>query len=493
MNRYKITAALMAVAMLAGMTACGNTAEEALSETAESETIAEETTTATEEETSVEEETIAEEDVIAEEITTLAETEMETFDDEIEYAEETTVAEEIPVFDVTTIAKPSVSDYDSYSDYMDAYEEYMESYNAYIAEYDEYIEEYFGDADEPVGEQLVFKYNEYDVLPAEDRGFNAPEGFNEADYTDRFYEWKFDESIVIESKEKLIESGLSAEAFSAAEKYILGCEEYSETVETMSTAALNDEGLYEYGNNTIRIDAELIDENGNPVIVFNKGAYDDFDGDGKKEAFIMFTTPYFGFSNKINFTFFADSEGKVSFVSYGYDGILTPIRYNGFMHMGVSYGVNISTSHSEIFAVENGKAVKKHENQFIGSKRGILIEETAAQAPGCWYVFWDNKLKEYFEVAMEDIDNEFVAEIYNSEAFKIVESEYNTEFSEEEFKNTAKFYGGKYIVIEPWRLAFEFDGKCIYYAPESILCYNEEKAAEINIDAAEYYAVKLDS
>ena len=90
MNIRKITAAVMAVTILAGMTACGNTAEESVSEstTAEVTTTVAETTTATEETTTTAEETVAETTAVTEETTTAAET--------------TTVAEETAIEDNST-------------------------------------------------------------------------------------------------------------------------------------------------------------------------------------------------------------------------------------------------------------------------------------------------------------------------------------------------------------------------------------------------------
>ena len=82
MNIRKITAAVMAVTILAGMTACGNTADESVSEittaevttVAETTTTAEETTTVTEEPTTTTETTTVTEEptIISESVTTSA-------------------------------------------------------------------------------------------------------------------------------------------------------------------------------------------------------------------------------------------------------------------------------------------------------------------------------------------------------------------------------------------------------------------------------------
>ena len=150
-------------------------------------------------------------------------------------------------------------------------------------------------------------------------------------------------------------------------------------------------------------DGYLIDQSGNITAVFNEGFCDDFDGDGKNEAFIVYNSvgptekmtsayPY----NDTDYAVFVGSDGAAEVVSDGVWGGCRAIRYSGFIHMLTDFGVNNSTMRAEIFALEDGKPVKKHEEYIIrGVTHGFMIKESAPQAPAPWYVFWDNDAREY--------------------------------------------------------------------------------------------------
>ena len=67
---------------------------------------------------------------------------------------------------------------------------------------------------------------------------------------------------------------------------------------------------------------------------------DDFDGDGKQEAFLLLGTPSFDWlSDREEFAVFVNSSGAAQLLCNGVGAYFEPIRYNGFMHMGISFGV----------------------------------------------------------------------------------------------------------------------------------------------------------
>lgn len=294
-----------------------------------------------------------------------------------------------------------------------------------------------------------------------------------SDYDKRFCGFKFDESIIINSEDEFYLKGGTADMLKAAENAIRQADIWKNTESLCKTAVLNDDGTFthtvtENGEtkevSRFALDSGVVDENGYAKIVFNSAAVDDFDGDGQKEAFLLLTIPSFDWLNdKWDFGVFVNSSGEAQLLCDGVAGYFTPIRYDGFMHMGISFGVNNISHFAEIYAVESGKAVKKHADAFsLGTQEGIAMLESAAQAPGCWLVVWDNVDKIYKEVAAEPVSEELAKEIFNS---PLVESLRNDESRNgdilndyDKFAESLTMYGGKYITVVP-----AFSGYCFVY------------------------------
>lgn len=182
------------------------------------------------------------------------------------------------------------------------------------------------------------------------------------------------------------------------------------------------------------------DENGEAIINFNSGVYEDFDGDGKKEAFIVLES-YLSFgSDKYIYTVFANSDGVVEFMEehsgWAYCE-LKGIRYNGFMHLYIHSGAFASIEELDIYAVENSIAVpvwncgeaydieKKSNSIFLYGTATKMVE-------GYSLFFWNDELKKYCALTGEEIDNEDMPQIS-----EIKEGTYFSNFGNE-------FIGGKY-------------------------------------------------
>ena len=214
-------------------------------------------------------------------------------------------------------------------------------------------------------------------------------------YEGSYYECTIDDFIIARSEDSFIRKGGTQEMLDAAKSAVLETDNFKDAYAEITA---NNNGIYDrYFEN-----GYLLDQNRNITAVFNEGFCDDFDGDGKNEAFIVYSSvghsdgasayPY----NDIDYAVFVGSDGAAEVVSSGVWGGCRAIRYSGFIHMLTDFGVNNSTMRAEIFALEDGKPVKKHEEYIIrGVAHGFMIEESAPQAPAPWYVFWDNDAREY--------------------------------------------------------------------------------------------------
>lgn len=285
-----------------------------------------------------------------------------------------------------------------------------------------------------------------------------------SDYDKRFCGFKFDETIIITSEDEFYLKGGTADMLDAAESAVRQTDIWKNTESICKTAVPNDDGSFthtvtengeEKAVSRFALDSELVDENGHAKIVFENAVIDDFDGDGRKEAFLLMGTPSFDWlSNCEDFAVFISSSGEAQLLCDGVAGYFTPVRYNGFMHMGISFGVNIISSFAKIYAVENDIAVEKHDAFSLGSHQsGIAMFESMAQAPGCWIIVWDNVDKVYKEVSADPLPAGLAEEIFNSplvEELRKNESR-NVDILNDfdEFAANLTMYGGKYITVVP--------------------------------------------
>lgn len=294
---------------------------------------------------------------------------------------------------------------------------------------------------------------------------------NISDYDKRFCGFIFDDSIIINSEDDFYNQGGTADMLAAAENAVRQTDIWKNTESICKTAVLNDDGTFTHTvtengeeKTVSRFDrnSDLVDENGHAKIVFENAVVDDFDGDGKQEAFLLMGTPSFDWlSNREEFAVFVNSSGDAQLLCNGVGAYFEPIRYDGFMHMGISFGVNIISSFAKIYAVENDIAMEKHDAFSLGGQQGgIAMFESMAQAPGCWIIVWDNVDKIYKEVSADPLPAGLAEEIFNSplvEELRKNESR-NTDILNDfdQFAASLTMYGGKYITVVPMFSAYCF-------------------------------------
>lgn len=325
-----------------------------------------------------------------------------------------------------------------------------------------------------------------------------------SNYTGNFYEWRYDYDIVALDRESFAggEDIINTAARTVKEKriYTVGGKDY--TYGEIAALAEKAEKSEEHSGYIFEADGErlmilnddyemFLDAGGKLEPLFVSGVYEDFDGDGKKESFLCFGTFNFAgsFTNMRCCVVFVDSAGNAELLPQAsgevflFGEMLNPIRYNGFIHMCTAFGVNNSTHHSEIYAVENGKAVHKKSMFSPGDPFcGAFMLESAPQAPGSWISFWNEETREYSTLATEDTSDEEIQELINSEAFKQNERLSEIESDELRFRVAGKkFYG-----------VFSKDWDCGYFERTA----NEFKSSEYSIIFPQYdnevYAVGID-
>lgn len=341
-----------------------------------------------------------------------------------------------------------------------------------------------------------------------------------SNYTGNFYEWEYDYDIVAYDRENFAggEDIINTAARAVRENvtYKINGKDY--TYDEIAALAEKAEKSDEYNGYVFEADGERLiifndvyerfsDENGKFEPYFANGVYEDFDGDGKKESFLCFglINPDGLFNDTIYYVVFVDSEGNAELIPeasgliFDWGEMLNPIRYNGFIHMCTAFGVNNSTHHSEIYAVENGKAVHKKSLFSPGDPFcGAFMLESAAQAPGSWISFWNENEREYYILGTEDIIDEEAEALWNSEAFR--ENEYLLELYEnaEQLKNRSGITGKKYYGVSSggmWIEAFERTSSGFEKFEYSIICpyYNNEiYVIGIDIDKAQAEMIRLE-
>lgn len=341
-----------------------------------------------------------------------------------------------------------------------------------------------------------------------------------SNYTGNFYEWAYDYDIVAYDRESFSggEDIINTAARTVRENVTYKINEKVYTYDEIASLAENAEKSEEYIGYVFEIDGEraiiyndtyelFYSENGELEPSLFEGVYEDFDGDGKKESFLCFGMFNFvgSFSNMRCCVVFVDSEGNAELIPeasgevFDWGKMLNPMRYNGFIHMCTAFGVNNSTHHSEIYAVENGKAVYKKSMFSPGDPFcGAFMLESAAQAPGSWISFWNENEREYYILDTEDITAEDAEALWNSEAFRENESLFELYESAEQLKNRSGITGKKYYGVSSggfWIEAFERTSSGFEKSEYEIICpyYNNEiYVIGIDINKAQAEMIRLE-
>lgn len=231
-----------------------------------------------------------------------------------------------------------------------------------------------------------------------------------SNYTGNFYEWKYDYDIVAYDRE----------SFAGGEDILAAAEKVLEDKDDLR---------------------------------FEEGVWEDFDGDGKKEGFLLYTCgekhEYLGY--RFCYVVFADADGSAELLenSSGVCGNLNPMRYNGFIHMCTDFGASIATTHMEIYAVEENSAAEKYDDFFRGKPLdGAFILVPHPQGGGNSIMFWNEQRLEYCQLVSDRITEDDINDILESEAF--AGSSYaemaTAEMDKASIVRTVFFmYGGKYF------------------------------------------------
>ena len=241
-----------------------------------------------------------------------------------------------------------------------------------------------------------------------------PETEDMSSYTGSFYEWTYDQDIVAYDEENFAGSAeIVAAAKSAAKEYMAKLSSTAEDCEEFAGKKI----VFDYPHWwwDYPLSEDMQNDTAEPE--FYRGVYDDFDGDGKRESFIIFywSNPiYIG----IAATVFVGSDGKTAALPDTVGIVseeLNPVRYNGFTHMIIQGGYNNSTCHAEFYAVENGKAVHKH-SEFVVPELygGVFMKTTMAQASGHWLIFWNEEKGEYCTILGDELNDKQAEALFNS-------------------------------------------------------------------------------
>ncbi len=320
--------------------------------------------------------------------------------------------------------------------------------------------------------------------------------YDTSDYAERFCDWYFDSSCVLQTEQEFFHNGGTKEILAAGEKAVRNSDDFQSVDAISQTAELRDDGKFYYTvddklDDRFSLSDELVDETGRAQILFHSAVVDDFDGDGSTEFFLLYNIPLFDWlDHTLQCLVFVDKNGNAEYLTSGVGGYLVPIRYDGFTHIAACFGVNIMSHFMNIYALENGVPQVKHTAFGLGFKQGIAILESAAQAPGSWLVVWDNIDKKYKEIQSEPVPEELVNAIYNSsfaDKLKAIDPSFDSSDwdSAEKLGERMGIYGGKYLSYGLYN-TFEYDNGYFTDAFEHIIdsCYDDDTTT-ISISEAE--------
>lgn len=320
--------------------------------------------------------------------------------------------------------------------------------------------------------------------------------YDTSDYAERFCDWYFDSSCVLQTEQEFLHNGGTKEILAAGEKAVRNSEDFRTADEISQTAELRDDGKFYYTvdgelDHRFSLSDKLVDETGRSQILFNSAVADDFDGDGSTEFFLLYNIPVFDWlDHTLQCLVFVDKNGNAEYLTSGVGGYLVPIRYDGFTHIAACFGINIISHFMNIYALENGVPQVKHTAFGLGFKQGIAILESEAQAPGSWLVVWDNIDKKYKEIQSEPVPEELVNAIYNSsfaDKLKAIDPSFDSYDwdSAEKLGERMGIYGGKYLSYGLYN-TFEYDNGYFTDAFEHIIdsCYDDDTTT-ISISEAE--------
>lgn len=190
--------------------------------------------------------------------------------------------------------------------------------------------------------------------------------------------------------------------------------------------------------------APFFDENGTLTPVFSEAYVDDFDNDGKTEAFIVVDMPFYTGDCLIrNYLIFADSSGNMSVIE-DYHGIKLEavLDYGEFKHIAFGgYGWIGADMHSNLFGVVDGKAVDFYSLRGEFVKENCFVSTFGHQGIGD-FMYYDTVTKEYRTIVGKEIPLDTIKEMDKDNVL----ADYYTA-NENGSKITAQLVGGKYYLL----------------------------------------------
>lgn len=190
--------------------------------------------------------------------------------------------------------------------------------------------------------------------------------------------------------------------------------------------------------------APFFDENGTLTPVFSEAYVDDFDNDGKTEAFIVVDMPFYTGDCLIrNYLIFADSSGNTSVIE-DYHGINLEavLDYGEFKHIAFGgYGWIGADMHSNLFGVVDGKVVDFYSLRGEFVKENCFVSTFGHQGIGD-FMYYDTVTKEYRTIVGKEIPLDTIKEMDKDNVL----ADYYTA-NENGSKITAQLVGGKYYLL----------------------------------------------
>ena len=257
-----------------------------------------------------------------------------------------------------------------------------------------------------------------------------PEAENLSGSSLKLYEWRYDGDIICEEESSFAGGAeVVSAAKSAAKEYLAELCASAEAYEGFEGKFIQF-NFHHLDNQNLEWYYSPSEEmlNGTAELDFQQGVYDDFDGDGKKESFLLFGCTH-PMGESIHFGIFVGSDGKAEALPDSVcilDAALCPVRYNGFTHIIISGGYNNLTHHAEFYAVENGSAVHKH-SEFAPPKpyKGAFMQARMAQASGDWLIFWNEEKNDYCTVLGDELTDEQAEDLFRSYGFYREDDKYS--------------------------------------------------------------------
>lgn len=194
-------------------------------------------------------------------------------------------------------------------------------------------------------------------------------------------------------------------------------------------------------------------ENGKPKIGFNGAYVDDFDGNGKKESFILLTVPDFtGWGDRYTCLFFVNSDGNAEMLDYGYvasryhptgDDIFRKLTCGSSKQITIDFGFNIMTTKCAAYSVRGKECrpeLQTYSNFCVNPTDNRFLCFSYPQTSFCTLVFWDDTDKCYKCLKGEEIDKDIFLKYFYPAA--------NQSVDDINYRNISVFiYGNKFYTI----------------------------------------------